>query len=468
MFNIKSTHLTILMVSVSLSITTLTNTALANNTSANNTATTITLSQVTQDVSYLASDSLNGRGNFSTDIHQAADYIAKRFKEAGLSPVAGNNGFYQQYTVQQIHPKTLELHINGQSIATEKLTFASTVENFTWTIPDTKNQASPVKVHNIAKKDDMRTALSKLNAQGGQHLVLLHPAHKDTFQRYQNYFAQGLTKLAGRETNSQQGGTIVIALTDVSAEQLTSLSATATSTISISKLTNVVAMLPGTTKADEIVLYSAHYDHLGSTENIEATDTIFNGADDDASGTAAVINLAQHFAKQGNNKRSLLFAAFSAEEIGGFGSRYFSKQLDARTITAMINIEMIGKPSTFGAGTVWMTGMERSDLGEQLNAALIGTDMKIYQDPYPEQGLFYRSDNATLARLGVPAHSFSSTQLDKDQHYHKVSDDVSSLNLPSLHKVIKALAIATKPLVDGKITPSRIDTNLVKKKGLIY
>ncbi|OUR60470.1 peptidase M23 [Colwellia sp. 39_35_sub15_T18] len=435
--------------------------------SVNNTA-TITLAQVTQDVSYLASDTLNGRGNFSTDIHQAADYIAKRFKEAGLSPVAGNDGFYQEYAVQQIHPKTLELHINGQSIATEKLAFASTVENFTWTMPDTKKQPSSVKVHSIGKKDDMRAALSELNNQGGQHLVLLHSAHKDIFQRYQHYFAQGLTKLASSETNSQQGGTIVIALTDTSTEQLNSFSVIATSTISISKLTNVVAMLPGTTKADEIVLYSAHYDHLGSTENTGATDTIFNGADDDASGTAAVINLAQHFAQQGNNKRSLLFAAFSAEEIGGFGSRYFSKQLDARTITAMINIEMIGKPSKFGAGTVWMTGMERSDLGEQLNAALIGTGMKIHQDPYPEQGLFYRSDNATLARLGVPAHSFSSTQLDKDQHYHQVSDDLASLNLPSLHKVIKALAIATQPLVDGKITPSRIDTNLVKKKGLIY
>jgi hypothetical protein len=134
----------------------------------------------------------------------------------------------------------------------------------------------------------------------------------------------------------------------------------------------------------------------------------------------------------------------------------------------MINIEMIGKPAVFGEGSVWMTGMERSNLGEQLNEILAPNHLTIYADPYPNQNLFYRSDNATLARLGVPAHSFSSTQLDKDQHYHQVSDDIDSINLPSMLKVIKMLAIATTPLVEGTVTPMRIDANNVSRKGLIY
>jgi Zn-dependent M28 family amino/carboxypeptidase len=198
------------------------------------------------------------------------------------------------------------------------------------------------------------------------------------------------------------------------------------------------------------------------------TKKIFNGADDNASGVSAIINLANHFTKLGNNERTLMFAAFSAEEIGGFGSRYFSNQIDANSITAMINIEMIGKPAVFGEGSVWMTGMERSNLGVQLNEVLAPKQLTIYADPYPNQNLFYRSDNATLARLGVPAHSFSSTQLDKDQHYHQVSDDIDSLNLPSMLKVIKMLAIATTPLVEGTVTPMRIDANNVSRKGLIY
>ena len=225
-------------------------------------------------------------------------------------------------------------------------------------------------------------------------------------------------------------------------------------------------VLKGHEKNGENVLFSGHYDHLGSKDG--EGDTIYNGADDDASGTTAVLNLAQYYAEKDNNKRTLMFSAFTAEEIGGFGSKYFSQQLNPDDVVAMINIEMIGKPSKFGAGTVWMTGMERSNLGTLLNEKLAATNTEIFADPYPEQGLFYRSDNATLARLGVPAHSFSSTQLDKDQHYHQVSDDLASLDLTSMHKVIESLATATQSLVDGEVTPTRVDKAQVRASGKIY
>jgi aminopeptidase YwaD len=234
----------------------------------------------------------------------------------------------------------------------------------------------------------------------------------------------------------------------------------------VQALTNVVGILPGKTKPDEIVLYSAHYDHIGVNEH--GDDKINNGADDNASGTTAVINLAEHFARQGNNARTLMFSAFSAEELGGFGSRYSSEKIDPKKIVAMVNIEMIGKASPFGEGTLWMTGMERSNLGELMNQQLQNKQSEIYKDPYPKYNLFYRSDNATLARLGVPAHSFSSTELDKDQHYHQVSDDLSTLDLPSMHKVINNLAVATQGLVDASITPSRIDIKTVTREALIY
>jgi hypothetical protein len=115
-----------------------------------------------------------------------------------------------------------------------------------------------------------------------------------------------------------------------------------------------------------------------------------------------------------------------------------------------------------------MTGMERSNLGQLLNQQLKAHNTEIYRDPYPQQGLFYRSDNATLARLGVPAHSFSSTQLDRDKHYHQVSDDISSLNLPSMHQVINNLAIATQGLVTGIDTPTRVDVSKVRGRGKIF
>lgn len=427
----------------------------------------IPFEQVTKDVTYLAGDNLKGRGNFSNEISLAADYIATRFKESGLTGAEGISaqGFLQKYQITKIRTEKLNVQINGQVISSDDLAIATNIEKLSWLMTDNVKN-NEFTIHTIGKDDDMRSVLSSINKQGGEHLILLNPAHQAMFKRYQHYFGQGLTKPAQQENNKNSGGTIVIAISEQNTSDVKNLSVTATSTINNSELTNVIAVLPGKTKPEEIVLYSAHYDHLGMTKT--DGDNIYNGADDDASGTAAIINIAQYYAKQGNNARTLMFAAFSAEEIGGFGSQYFSKQLDPKKITAMINIEMIGKPSKFGAGTLWMTGMERSDLGEQLNQALAESGKEIHKDPYPEQGLFYRSDNATLARLGVPAHSFSSTQLDKDEHYHQVSDDISSLDLPSLHKVIEALAIATKPLVNGTVTPSRIDVNKVKNKGLIF
>jgi len=438
---------------------------------------TITLEQVTKDVTYLASDELKGRDNFTPDIRQAASFIAKRFEEVGLTPKQspqnqGLSTFKQLYVVQRIKPETLNVAINGQVFASESLSMATTLTDFSW---DQNNlpASQPINIVTIGEGDNMRKTLRKLNNEGGQHLVLLHSKHEESFKRYQSYFARGLTKLVD-ESDNAQGGVIVMVLTDIS--QVKNFTVKGSAKVSETTLSNVVGILPGKSKANEIVLYSAHYDHLGVKTSVDETPNnvpqktseIFNGADDDASGVSAIINLANYFAKTGDNERTLMFAAFSAEEIGGFGSRHFSTHIDPKQITAMINIEMIGKPAVFGEGTVWMTGMDRSNLGEQLNQTLAPQNLKVYADPYPKQNLFYRSDNATLARLGVPAHSFSSTQLDKDQHYHQTSDDINSLNLPSMLQVIKMLATATTPLVDGSITPSRIDPNKVKRNGLIY
>ncbi|WP_245942467.1 M28 family metallopeptidase [Candidatus Colwellia aromaticivorans] len=427
----------------------------------------ISLAQVTKDVTYLASDDLKGRNNYSAEIRLAADYIAKRFQESGLVAADNISGadFLQKYQITKTIPKKINLTINGQNIASESLAMASTITDFSWAINNNVKNTE-FTIHSIGKNDDMRAIVDTLNNQGGKHLVLLNTDHKALFERYQHYLQQGSTKLTQEDNGKNSGGVIVIALSTMKAEKIKTLNVSGVNTISKNELMNVVAILPGKTKPEEVVLYSAHYDHLGVKD--DQSDVIYNGADDNASGTTAIINLAHYYAKQGDNARTLMFAAFSAEEIGGFGSSYFSKQLEPQTITAMINIEMIGKPSKFGAGTLWMTGMDRSNLGEQLNTVLAKSGKKIYEDPYPEQGLFYRSDNATLARLGVPAHSFSSAQLDKDQYYHQTSDDLSSLDLTSLHQIIEMLAMATQPLVDGNITPSRIDKKLVKGKGLIF
>ena len=220
-------------------------------------------------------------------------------------------------------------------------------------------------------------------------------------------------------------------------------------------LFNIIGFLEGKSKKDELIVISAHYDHLGIKKSGEG-DVIFNGANDNASGVAAVLALAEYLSEKNYNERSVLFVAFTAEEMGLIGSNYFGKNINPEKIIAGINIEMIGKESPFGPKTAWITGFERSDFGKIIQQNLINSNYKVYPDPYVNFNLFFRSDNASLARLGVPAHTFSTSPMDKDLDYHKVSDEASTLDPYTISETIKAIAIGTKSLINGTDSPSRV------------
>ena len=221
------------------------------------------------------------------------------------------------------------------------------------------------------------------------------------------------------------------------------------------KLFNVIGFLEGNEKKDEIVVISAHYDHLGMKSS-GAGDLIFNGANDNATGVAAVLALAEYFKSKNNNSRSILFIAFTAEEMGLVGSNYFGKTISPESIVAGINIEMIGKESPFGPNTAWLTGFQRSNFGKIIQKNLSSSEFKIYPDPFISYRLFFRSDNASFARLGIPAHTFSTSPMDKDLDYHKVTDEASTLNMKTITQTIKAIAIGTKSIIAGEDTPTRV------------
>ena len=220
-------------------------------------------------------------------------------------------------------------------------------------------------------------------------------------------------------------------------------------------LFNVIGFLEGNEKKDEIVVISAHYDHLGMKSS-GAGDLIFNGANDNATGVAAVLALAEYFKSKNNNSRSILFIAFTAEEMGLVGSNYFGKTISPESIVAGINIEMIGKESPFGPNTAWLTGFQRSNFGKIIQKNLSSSEFKIYPDPFISYRLFFRSDNASFAKLGIPAHTFSTSPMDKDLDYHKVTDEASTLNMKTITQTIKAIAIGTKSIIAGEDTPTRV------------
>ncbi|WP_264520506.1 M28 family metallopeptidase [Flavobacterium sp. N1994] len=217
---------------------------------------------------------------------------------------------------------------------------------------------------------------------------------------------------------------------------------------------NVIGILPGKSKPNEYVVFSSHYDHLGKEEN--GKDKVYNGANDDASGTTAVIALANYFKELNNNERTIIFVCFTGEEEGGFGSKFFSESINPDDVIAMFNIEMIGTESKWHKNSAYITGFEKSNFGTILQNNLKGSKFRFYEDPYLEENLFYRSDNATLAAYGVPAHTISTSKMDSEPNYHQLSDEVSTLDFDNMTEIIKAIAISSESIVNGKDTPTRV------------
>jgi Zn-dependent M28 family amino/carboxypeptidase len=142
--------------------------------------------------------------------------------------------------------------------------------------------------------------------------------------------------------------------------------------------------------------------------------------------------------------------------VGGFGSQYFSQQFDPNKVAAMFNIEMIGTESKWGKNSAYITGYEKTDMGAILQKNLEGSGFTFYPDPYTTQNLFYRSDNATLARLGVPAHTISTSKMDSEPNYHKLSDQIETLDMENMAMIIKSIALSSRTIVSGKDSPARV------------
>ena len=204
---------------------------------------------------------------------------------------------------------------------------------------------------------------------------------------------------------------------------------------------NAVGRLTGRVPktATEVILLSAHLDHLGVRAAATAAagaDTIYNGADDDASGSVAVLELARAIAVGPRPDRTIVFAFFGSEESGGLGSRFFADRpvVPISQIVANLQFEMIGRPDAkVPPHTLWLTGYERSTLGP----ALAKEGARLVQDPHPEQSFFTRSDNIQLARRGVIAHTVSSYGLHKD--YHQPSDEIRSIDFAHMTDSIRSM-----------------------------
>ncbi len=398
----------------------------------------INVTEVERIEKILSSDDMQGRKPFTPSIDKAADFIAAEFKNSKLQYMKGLQDYKQTFAM--IKPKFISVSgmINGIQLPENNIVAITTESSLKI------NETSGYKTITIDSTANLLSESFKLMREKKNYLVLVDSFHAANFNRLKRFKREGF----------KQDYSVVFVLTNA---KPSNYSFDIVHELTNSSLTNVVGVLPGKSKKDEYVIFSGHYDHLGIGKPNAAGDSIYNGANDDAAGTTAVIMLANYFSKMKNNERTIIFVTFTAEEIGGFGSQYFSGQLDPDKVVAMFNIEMIGTESKWGTNSAYITGYEKSDFGKILQANLQGSNFHFEPDPYPKQNLFYRSDNAKLAELGVPAHTISTSKMDTEKFYHSADDEIETLDMNNMAEIIKSIAISSKTIVSGKDTPTRVE-----------
>ena len=415
-------------------------------------------STVRAHMEFLASDALNGRGSGTRDEWIAATYIAAQARLFGLQGVGGATDLVEavdidsQAAVAPVLVAGSVQYRHGEQILVRSMA-APKMEGALQ-----KFVAGQAVRPGAALLLPHKTPV-ELPPDADRASLLLIPENPKLRSRWteqaQRELLVGSPRMGGVPAEAGGGASRVVLSEDSYAAiarlpEESMLSLRTETRESLGHTWNVAAMLPGSdpVQRDAIVLLTAHLDHLGAHGN--GPDIIYNGADDDASGTSAVLALAEMLAKGPHLKRTVVFAWFGSEEAGGYGARYFVQKpvIPLPSIVANLEFEMIGRPDgSIAPHTLWLTGWERSNLGPEL--ARHGA--RLVADPHPEQNFFARSDNITLARLGVVAQTVSSYGLHTD--YHQPSDELSRIDFKHMTESIRSLLAPIRWLADGNFKP---------------
>jgi hypothetical protein len=393
------------------------------------------------DVSFLASDALEGRATPSKGLDIAAEFIASQFRRAGLEP-AGDDGYFQTAAFETVKPNTdglaVTLDIGGKKIAVDKGSMAI-------------NQASAATV------DD-----APLTRGAGRGVVSLT--------------SPGITiQVSGRAPRgaplreASAPGPVAPTVVVWDAAVRDALAAAPNAEVKVTaripapvseqvKLHNVAGILRGSDAAlkDTYLILTAHYDHLGVRPDGEG-DRIFNGANDDASGTASLMEIAHALtALPAKPKRSIVFVALFGEEIGEIGSLYYVRHPLfplAKTI-ADINLEQLGRTDDSERPKVLefnLTGFGYTTLGATFQKAAEEAGVRAVNDEPNGDSYFARSDNARFADAGVPDTTISVAYMFPD--YHAVGDEWPKLDYENMAKVDRAVALAALDLANSGAAP---------------
>ncbi|MGC2238888.1 MAG: M20/M25/M40 family metallo-hydrolase [Pyrinomonadaceae bacterium] len=418
------------------------------------------------EMNFLAGDALQGRGSGTMFERIAAEYIGSQFMQFGLEPAGEKDAF----TGQQTYVQTVEYP--GRSVLQELKVLGELGRTIT--------VGKDLAIFSLSAKD-ISGELQKLKpgekAKSGA-VVLLNVPEDVKFESIQNdigqMFKDGAAAILVTETKeirenwseianrkpalSRRGGNLFAVSKDAVGKfsnlaDGTKIEMSGTFSESPKNYTwNAMGKITGSDPklSAEVILLTSHLDHLGVRQNAPGDDKIFNGADDDASGSVAVLELARVLASGKKPKRTVYFVCFGSEEAGGYGANYFVNNLPfpKESLIANLEFEMIGRPDPkVKPGELWLTGYDRSNLG----AELAKRGAKLVNDPHPEENFFQRSDNFTLAKQGIIAHTVSSFGLHND--YHHASDEVKTIDFAHMTRAINSMIEPIKWLVNSDFKP---------------
>lgn len=420
-------------------------------------------------VSFLASDALEGRNSPSKGLDIAAEYIASRFRATGLKPM-GDDGYFQtaDWTRSQVNPEGFVLALESAG------------KRYDIAYSDVTMDAAPAtSLEGVAvvKMSMEEAAIAPDDAIRGKALLIgLPPIDRTVGQRF-SALRRRLLKLSpaaaifiaeGAVPPSRGGATLrspadtpllpIIVVRKPELATLTEARLTLKLAAAIetpARMRNVAGLLEGTDLKDQVLIVSAHYDHLGLAAS--GKDVVFNGANDNASGVAGVLEVAASLAKlPARPRRSILFLTFFAEEKGLLGARHYTLHplVPLSQTIADLNFEQLGRTdSSEGANLdmVNMTGFDFSDVKTALAAAGALTGIRLVKHEKASDQFFGASDNLPFAEKCVVAHTVSVTYAFPD--YHQLGDEWQKLDYDNMAKVVRMLGTGALFLADQSSRP---------------
>jgi len=452
-------------------------------------------------LSFIASDALEGRNTPSRGLDIAAEYIASQFRRAGLEP-AGDDGYFQTAnfltTEHDMAAFRLEIRDEHETIAAAGNQVSFSIEGAL--------SLKRAPLFKIDFKDSAEVAALTAEQMDGRIVIAelpdirrVEPALRGEMFRNQNAFMSRLTDFKtalilsiDRTSPSGSGASsrlidpdnrrpalaspvAVITIHDPRVVKLydSMKAGPAPGDVSLQldaaiekpvKLRNVIGLLRGSdpTPQDSFVLVTAHYDHLGIRAGMPG-DNIFNGANDDGSGTVSVIELASALSTlKPRPRRSIVFVTFFGEEKGLLGSRYYASHpvFPVEKTVADVNLEQVGRTDSSEGPQIsnaTLTGFDYSDLGPILQRAGDLTGVKVYKHEQNSDSYFGRSDNQALADLGVPAHTLCTAFVYPD--YHGAGDHWDKIDYANMEKVDRMVALALIMIANNPAAPKWNEAN---------